>query len=386
MPWGGLLALALTGFICVLTETIPAGLLPQISQSMGITASMTGQWVTLYALGSLLAAIPLTAATQHWNRKSLLLVCIIGFLLFNTTTAVSSVYAVTLVARFLAGVSAGVLWGMIAGYARRMVPDPLKGRAMAIAMSGTPLALALGVPIGTWAGVLMSWRYVFGALSLVTCLLIIWVMFKQPDYPGQTRQLKEPLIRVLRIRGILPILSVTFIWVLAHNILYTYIAPYLENASTVTRIDMVMLVFGLSSVAGIVVIAALIDRWSRTLMLTSILGFAVAALVLAFASQEAAVVYICVALWGLTFGGAATLLQTAMAEAANHHADVAQSMLVTAWNLAIGAGGFAGGLLLTHASITAFPWTVVALLLLGGIIAFSARTYGFPSQAKGLHQ
>lgn len=140
LPWAGLLALAMTGFICILTETVPAGLLLQIGDGLGVSEALAGQLVTLYALGSLLAAIPLTAATRGWRRRPLLLLCIIGFLVFNTVTAFSSNYILTLAARFLAGICAGVLWGMIAGYARRMVPESLKGRAMAVAMVGTPLA------------------------------------------------------------------------------------------------------------------------------------------------------------------------------------------------------------------------------------------------------
>ncbi|WP_258394513.1 MFS transporter [Paenibacillus sp. MDMC362] len=62
----------------------------------------------------------------------------------------------TLVARFFAGVSAGAAWGMIAGYARRMVPDALRGRALAVAMVGTPIALTLGVPVGTLLGDLIG--------------------------------------------------------------------------------------------------------------------------------------------------------------------------------------------------------------------------------------
>lgn len=58
LPIAGLLALAMTGFIAIMTETMPAGLLPQISHSLAVSSSMAGQLVTAYALGSLLAAIP----------------------------------------------------------------------------------------------------------------------------------------------------------------------------------------------------------------------------------------------------------------------------------------------------------------------------------------
>ncbi len=152
LPLAGLLALAMTGFIAILTETLPAGLLPEISRGLVVPESWAGQLVTLYALGSVAAAIPMTAATRSWPRRTVLLLAIVGFLGFNTLTALSSWYWVTLIARFMAGVSAGITWGLVPGYARRMVAGPQQGRAMAIALVGTPIALALGVPAGTWLG------------------------------------------------------------------------------------------------------------------------------------------------------------------------------------------------------------------------------------------
>lgn len=37
LPIGALLALAMTGFICIVTETLPAGLLPLISEGLAIS-------------------------------------------------------------------------------------------------------------------------------------------------------------------------------------------------------------------------------------------------------------------------------------------------------------------------------------------------------------
>lgn len=126
LPVLALLALAMTGFICILTETLPAGLLPQIGAGLHISPALAGQMVTAYAAGSLIAAIPLTLVTRTWPRRQVLLATVLGFLLFNTLTAATSQVAVLLTARFLAGAAAGLAWSLLAGYARRMVPPPCR--------------------------------------------------------------------------------------------------------------------------------------------------------------------------------------------------------------------------------------------------------------------
>ncbi|MBD2783816.1 MFS transporter [Xenorhabdus sp. DI] len=382
LPVSGLLALAMTGFIAILTETLPAGLLPQIGMSFNVSEALAGQLVTLYALGSLVAAIPLTAATRGWRRRPVLLLAIVGFLIFNTITALSSHYFLTLVARFLAGVAAGLAWGLLAGYARRMVPVSLQGRAMAVAMVGTPIALSLGVPVGTWVGNLIGWRGTFGTMSGLTLILVAWVMLKVPDFPGQSADRRIPVHKVFTTAGVRPVLLVILFWMLAHNILYTYIAPFVVPAGLLDRIDFILLIFGVAALLGIWIIGLLVDSYLRISVLFSLSVFILTAIMLGFGGKIPLVIYLAVALWGLTFGGAATLLQTASADAAGDGADVAQSMVVTVWNLAIAGGGIVGGILLETSGVSSFPWVICILLLLGLIVAWQAKKYSFPHRRQ----
>lgn len=379
LPWFPLLALAMTGFICILTETIPAGLLPLIGEGLHVTKAMAGQLVTLYAIGSLVAAIPFAMFTSGYRRRPLLISIIVGFLVFNTITALSTSYALTLLARFFAGVAAGAAWGMIAGYARRMVPDVLRGRALAVAMVGTPIALTFGVPVGTLLGDLIGWRAVFGLMSLLTLVLIVWVLWKVPDYPGQSAEQRMTVGQVFVLPGIRPILMVVLTWMLAHNILYTYISPFLEPSGLEGNVDLVLLVFGLTALVSIWIVGLLVDRMLRLLVLVSLLGFALVASVLWVGAALESIVYSAVALWGLTFGGAATLLQTALADASGEEGvDVVMPINTTVWNLAIAGGGIAGGALLEIVGVQSFPGVLLILLLVALIIAWSAKRHGFP--------
>ncbi|MFD0489719.1 MFS transporter [Saccharopolyspora erythraea] len=218
--------MALTGFVIIMTETAPAGLLPQLASGLRISEALAGQLVSAYALGTVLAAVPAIRLTERISRKPLLLIGIGGFAAANAVTALAGGFAVALGARFVAGAFSGLLWGMIA-YARAIVPPSRAGSGLAVAMVGTPIALSIGTPLGSLAGAMVGWRWTFAALSMIAVGLICWALVAVPNRPGRSTAERTPVLRVLGIRGVAPVLLVVFTWMLGHNILYTYIAPYL---------------------------------------------------------------------------------------------------------------------------------------------------------------
>jgi predicted MFS family arabinose efflux permease len=249
-------------------------------------------------------------------------------------------------------------------------------------MVGIPLALSLGIPAGAFLGAAVGWRVAFGIMSVLTLVLIGWVLAKVPDFPGQAADKRLTIGKVFMMPGIRSVLFVTLAFVLAHNILYTYIAPFLVPAGLAERTDIVLLVFGAAALAGVWIVGMRIDDRLRELVLASTVVFALAALALGLWGLVPAAIYLAVGVWGLAYGGAATLFQTASAKTAGESADVAQSMIVTVWNTAIAAGGLLGGLLLETLGVTSFPWVLVALLGATLIVAWSAKSHGFPPVAR----
>jgi predicted MFS family arabinose efflux permease len=376
LPVLQLLAFTLAGFLAIMTETLPAGLLPQISQGLMITEAQAGQFITLYALGSVIAAIPVITLTRDWNRRPLFLYAIAGLLIFNSLTAMSTHYDFILVARFFAGMSAGVIWGLLAGYARRLVPFHLQGKALAIASVGQPLALSLGVPLATWLGQFLGWNHIFWAMSALALILMVWIYSMVPDFKSQPQQHNKSISQVICSAGILPILTVLMFWILAHNILYTYIAPFLTHVELGQHIDLILMLFGLSSILGIWWVGVWVDQHLRKLTLISLILFAISSLLLIFSSNHL-IVLGCIAIWGITFGGAPTLLQTALADAAQKDADVAQSMLVTVFNLAVAGGGLMGGMILNDSGAAIFPHYMLILIIVALLIVWLNQKHGF---------
>lgn len=377
LPLGALLAVAMTGFTAIMTETLPAGLLPLMADDLQVSPSLAGQSVTAYAAGSLLAAIPLTAATQGLERRAVLLAAIVGFLVFNTVTAFAPSFAILLIARFMAGVAAGLAWGMLAGFARRSVSHRLAGRALSVAMVGTPIALSFGVPAGTLLGSQVGWRGAFLAMSATTVVLVAWVLAAIPRTPGQPAHQRLTIADVLRRPGILPIMLTVFAWMTAHNVLYTYIAPFAAMSGLGSRVDLLLLAFGVAALAGIWHTGARVDHMLRRLVLASLTLFIGAAGSLLLAPNVSWIVGAGVIVWGFSFGGAATQIQTAAGDAAGDGVDLANAINATVWNGAIATGGVLGGVLLQTGGPIALPISAVALAAVALVIAAASHVHAF---------
>lgn len=377
-PWAALLVMAMMGFLLIATETMPAGLMPQIAAGLDITEGTAGQFVSAYALGTVVAAMPAVAMTRGFRRKPVFVVGILGFLAANLITAFSTDILLSLGARLVAGAFSGLLWGMIAGYARRITAPEYAGRALSVASLGTPLGLAVGTPFGSWLGTTFDWRWSFGVLSILTVITVLLAFFLVPDAPGQRASTRVPLVRVLGIPGVAVVLAVIISWMLGHNILYTYIGSYLRTVGVPVPIDVALVVFGAAAIAGIAFTAALIDKGLRRLVLLSLGSFIAAGTVLIIGQGSVVAVIAAIVLWGIAFGGAAAQLQTAMSAASGDNADVANSMLGVAFNLAIFAAGVAGAVVIGTFDGLVLPLVMAGLAAVALILALAGRRTAFP--------
>ncbi|MET7617771.1 MFS transporter [Streptomyces sp. NPDC005408] len=376
LPLSGLLALFTAAFTAVTTELLPGGLLPLMSASLQVSQGHIGFLVTGYAAASFLSAIPLTAALRGLPRRTVLVGALTGFALCNTVTALSSSYALTFGARLLAGAMGGTLWAMLAGYAARMVPAERRGRAIAIVLAGITVALCLGIPAGTALAEVLGWRAAFAAPAVLAVVLVAWVVRKVPDFPGEAAADRVPLRRIAALPSIPAVLLITLLLLLGHQTMYTYMSPLAERAGLADA-TLVLFVFGISTVAGIWTVGVLVDRHLRPTLLTALALIAAAMLAIGLFGRAPAALLIATAAWGAAFGGAPTVLQTALVDFSGPaHADVATSMQATVYNIGIAGGSFTGGIVLERTVVGDLPWTALPLIAAALAATGAARRIG----------
>lgn len=337
---GGLIVLGAAGFTAITTELLPSGLLPQISQDLGVEESAVGSLTAGYAAVIVATALPLSRLLNgRVPRKTLFIATVLAFALSNVLLAVSPTLPLAIAARLLGGVAHGLLWASMAPYVARIVPAHSIGKAMAIVFSGSSIGLAVGAPLGTMMGSVLSWRTSFLVLAGAGAIVALLATKLLPSTSDTERDSTPSLRGALALPGVIAVAIAWPLLFLGHFALFAYIAPFLLAAGLPGNATGIALsVMGVSSMVGIWIAGLTADAHPRRSLLT-----AVAILLAAFALLPAlggtwAGGLILLTLWGTAFGATGIYNQAAIFRAGGDHKDAANSLTVVTIQLGIALG------------------------------------------------
>lgn len=357
-------------FVGLLSELLPSGVLPQMTDDLGVSESQVGALVGGYALASAIFAIPLVSATLAVNRKKLLMTLLIGFAVTNIAVALSSSYTFILACRILGGICAGVMWPMIAAYGTRLAPPHMHGKVITVIMSGNTLGISVGLPAMTTLGLTFGWRAEFMVLGLIVVAIAVLSHLYLPAVEGEKLSRSNSPLAVLRMPSMLIILLLTFLSVSAHYGIFTYITLLVELLDFAGGTGVAMLLFGVGSVISVVVSARFMDSHLRPMFVGMLaLGGLSMAMLLVFRGAFG-ISHLAFFTWGLAFGPLVTLYQTAVSKQVSEARDVATSVASSVFNLSIMAATWVGGLML--AEFPAGGVRQVAYMSLGCFVAATA--------------
>ncbi|WP_198342155.1 MFS transporter [Nitrosococcus watsonii] len=363
--WFVLGLMASVTFVGILSELVPSGILPQMTEGLGIEESEVGFLVGVYALASAFAAIPVVSATLAFNRKTLLMALLIGFAVSNIVVGVSSSYPVIVAFRIVGGICAGVMWPMIAAYGTRLVPEHMHGKAITVIMSGNTLGISIGLPLMTTVGLAFGWRSVFLVLGAIVAIIAVLSHFYLPVVKGEQLSKSNSPLAVLKMPSMLIVLLLTFLSVAAHYGIYTYITLLVELISFAGGISVALLIFGIGSVISVIVSAKYIDAYLRPLIVLMLAVGAISMAMLLTFKGTLVISHAAFFLWGLAFGPLVTMYQTAVTKQVDEARDIATSVQSSVFNLSIMIATWVGGLLLN-----CFPASGVKLIVYLSLVCF----------------
>ncbi|MEC8532988.1 MAG: MFS transporter, partial [Pseudomonadota bacterium] len=135
-----LLALAAGAFGIGVTEFAPMGLLPVIATDLGVSIPTAGLLISAYALGVMLGAPLMTLTTGRMPRRALLIGLAAIFTVGNLLSAISTDYAMLLIARVITSLNHGAFFGVGSIVAAGLVPPNRQAGAVAAMFMGLTIA------------------------------------------------------------------------------------------------------------------------------------------------------------------------------------------------------------------------------------------------------
>ncbi|SFN95134.1 MFS transporter [Mycetocola miduiensis] len=371
-PWIGLIALSATVFLSISSEMIPTGLLPEMSESLGVSPSQVGLLVTVFAFTVVISSAPLTAMTVKVPRHTMMVAILAVLGLSNLLTAIAPTHELVLATRILGGLAHGLFWAMVPAYAAHLVDRDHIARAVSITLAGGTIALVLGVPLGTVLGQAAGWRWAFAAIAFALFLGVLAVIRWLPPVERDKAVHADAVSRRDPTILAVALLCVTVAIVMIGNYaFYTYIAPYLIDRLGVAPefLSAVLFAIGAAGALGLILAGTVFGRRTSTGLMIGLIATAVGAGVAAVATPVLWVSLAGIVLWGLAFGLVPPLLQTRLLHSASTRIrDTASAFYTTAFNIGIGGGALIGALLLDWRGLAALPVATIVLVLLGLVV------------------
>ncbi|MGE2731270.1 MFS transporter [Mycolicibacterium vaccae] len=373
----GLLCLAAASFLAVTTEMLPIGLLPQIARAFEVSDSATGLLVGLYAVMVAALAVPLTAVTARFARKSLLLVTVAGYALSNTVVAAAPAFAAVAVGRTLGGVTHALFFSLVIGYVPRLVSQAHVGRALALAGGGASVGLVLGMPVLTALGTAAGWRYAFvvlAVLSAVTVVLLGRVL------PAVEHDADESAARPGGRARLAAVVSSNMLVFLGQFTVYTFISIILlAHGAEPALIGPILMVCGACGLLGLWYGGRGLDRNPRRTTLILLGATALTLVALSVPWSVLWVVVVLVASWSIAFGGVPSIYQSCAVRTHAMSPERAGAWINATANVGIAGGSAIGAGVLGAGGLSVLPWVGAALVGAGLIVALAARG-AFPAQ------
>ncbi|MFY3985931.1 MFS transporter [Achromobacter xylosoxidans] len=384
----------LSAFALGLAEFVPIGLTDVMAQSLGVNVEQVGTSVTLYALGATFAAPVLSALTAGWTRKRTMLVTVLVFSIGSLLAALASNLSMHLAARFVAGMGHGLFLAVASSTAARLVGPKKAGSAVAVVFGGFTIAMAIGVPLSTYLGGVISWRPVLGAIAAFGALGFLGLLLgmKEPPKPAGHDD-SDSVGKALKALLHPVLLSAALVTVLGYAgsfTAYTYIAPLLTDVTHVSgaTVSIFMLIYGVLAAIGNVIGGKMTDKLgvnSASVLLIG--GIALIALGMWAFVSSAPAMGVLVALLGMFTFAAVPALQARLIGVAEQHAPhahgVASGLNIAGFNSGIALGSVLGGVTITTVGIsyTGITGAIVSALGLVLLLVLMSRNRGVDYRA-----
>lgn len=231
VQWLPLLGLTFSAFIFNTSEFVPIGLLTDIANDFQITEAHAGLLITIYAWVVALASLPLMLLVSKVEFKRLLLSVVALFALSHILSSVSSNYMTLMVSRIGVACSHAIFWSIVSPLAVKVAPEGKRSLALSFIVTGTSIAMIVGLPLGRIVGLFLGWRMTFLCIAVLAALVFVFMAIVFPKVPNQNPVSLRNLPGLVKTPALTGIYILTVVAITGHYTGYSYIEPFMAQVA-----------------------------------------------------------------------------------------------------------------------------------------------------------
>ena len=284
--------MAILQFTIILDFMVLSPLSAFLLPALKITTAQFGMVVSAYAWSAGLAGLLAAGFADKYDRKKLLIIFYIGFLIGTLLCGLATSYEFLLIARIVTGIFGGVIGSVVFAIVTDLFPMEVRGRVMGFLQMAFAGAQVLGLPLGIYLNNKFDWHAPF--LMIVGIGIPVGVliaMYLKPVNAHLANKMdKSPVLHLAHTfvkRDYLKAFAATTLLATGGFMLMPFGSAFALNNLKITSDDLLTLyvVTGIFSMISAPIIGKLSDSWGKYTMF-SICSFLVMLTVVFYCNLE----------------------------------------------------------------------------------------------------
>lgn len=354
-------SLSLIGMIT--TEFGVIGILPQIASYYQISISTAGLLLSAYAITVAIAGPLMTMLTSGFNRKTLMAVTMLIFLITGVVSSFSPPFWLLMAVRVLPAFLHPVLVSNAVAAATSSADKKQAHHMMAIVIAGIGIATITTVPLATYiAGAFNSWQSSFMVQAFISLVVLLAIIVFLPSMPIKEKKSYGSQMKILAKPAFLASAFFSFLMIGAIFSTYSYFADYLSKVNQMDpkTISLMLLLFGATGVFGNYLVGKLLTKGITKTTVGFLIGLLLICIPIYFSGPMSFATVLLIAAWGFLQTPCFLTSQAYMIETAPEAPEFANSIAISFGNLGISFGAAMGGIFINNYGIQSTPWVMFA--------------------------
>lgn len=344
--WLPLIGMTIAAFIFNTSEFMPIGLLTDIAQTFHITQTTAGTMITIYSWAVMLLSLPLMILASKYSYKKILLTTLFLFALGQGISAIAFSFPLLIIGRLVVACAHAIFWSIASVVAVRLVHEDKREFAMSMIVTGTSVAMIVGLPLGRMIGLLIGWRITFLMVGIISVLLLIFQTIYLPKLQTTQAFTLNELPDLLKNKQLITIYGISLLFASAYYTAYSYIEPFLAQVAKLSNnsITLVLSLFGVAGIGGSYLFSKFYNLNRKRFILISLFCLTIVLFVLKPSTASIITLLLICVVWGMSSTAFNVACQSETILVTNEQtSSIAMSILSGIFNLGIGLGSFIGG-------------------------------------------